>query len=94
MPSAELPKQYRTVFENNRVRILEYRGRPGEKTEPHSHPDLVAIALTDAKVRFDVGGQTAEAELPAGGTLFAEATEHATENIGSSEARIILVELK
>jgi len=92
--AATLPKQYRTVFENDRVRVLEYRSRPGEKTEPHSHPDLVAIAIQGAKVRFDVKGQMAEAEFKPGEPVFAEATEHTTENIGTGDAHVILVELK
>jgi len=89
------PNAYRMVLENERVRVLEYRAAPGVKAEMHSHPALVGVAVRGGKVRFTLGtGETAEAELKDGEALFFEATEHMTENIGASEARIILIELK
>ena len=29
---------YRVVFENERVRVLEYLDGPGDRTTPHAHP--------------------------------------------------------
>lgn len=40
-PVVANPKLYRVVFENERVRVLEYRDEPGDRTVPHSHPDSV-----------------------------------------------------
>jgi beta-alanine degradation protein BauB len=40
-PVVTNPALYRTVFENERVRVLEYLDNPGEQTTPHSHPDSV-----------------------------------------------------
>jgi len=89
------PHAYRMVLENERVRVLEYRAGPGVKSDMHSHPALVGVAVAGGKVRFTLGsGETAEAELKDGEALFFEATEHMTENIGTTEARIILIELK
>ena len=34
------PNNYKTLLENDRIRLLEYRGKPGDKTEMHSHPDM------------------------------------------------------
>jgi hypothetical protein len=34
-------KHYRVVFENDRVRVLEYTDQPGAVTTPHQHPDSV-----------------------------------------------------
>ena len=32
---------YKTVLGNDRVRVLEYRDKPGDRTLPHSHADSV-----------------------------------------------------
>ncbi|MCZ6907082.1 MAG: hypothetical protein O7G28_07345 [Deltaproteobacteria bacterium] len=38
-------KFYRVVLENERVRVLEFHAKPGDKTEMHSHPGHVAVAI-------------------------------------------------
>jgi len=89
------PHAYKVLLENDRVRVLEYRGAPGTKAEMHSHPDLVAVALRGGKVRFSLAsGETQDAELADGEAGFFDATDHMTENVGSSEIHIVLVELK
>ncbi len=97
MPDAPTaaPNLYRVLLENDRVRVLEYRSKPGDKAAMHSHPALVAFAVRGAKVKFtSPNGETEEAELDDGQVMFFEATDHATENAGSSEAHLLLVELK
>ena len=49
---AVAPHNYKTILENERVRLLEYTGKPGDKTEMHAHPDLLAYAMSPAKVKF------------------------------------------
>jgi quercetin dioxygenase-like cupin family protein len=49
---AVAPHAYKVLQENDRVRVLEFRGGPGVKTEMHSHPSVVAIAISDGKFRF------------------------------------------
>ena len=89
------PDHYSVVEENDRVRILEFRGGPGTKTAMHSHPAVVAVALTDAKVRSTHGnGQSMELELKAGMAMYMDDADHATEILGSAESHVILIELK
>ena len=89
------PHAYKVVLENDRVRVLEYRGAPGVKAEMHSHPDLVAVAIGGGKVKFTLGsGETAEAEMADGEAQFFGATDHRTENIGTTELHVVLIELK
>ena len=45
-------KHYTVAFENDRVRVLKAHYGPGEKSTMHSHPNAVAVFLTDAKGRF------------------------------------------
>lgn len=89
------PHVYKVISENDKVRVLDTHMNPGEKTEMHSHPAVVAISLTNDKVKFTLpGGQSMEAELEPGQTMYLDATDHATENIGSNAIHVVLVEIK
>ncbi len=89
------PHLYKVLLENDKVRVLETRYGPGVKSEMHSHPDLVAIALTPAKAILTLAdGQAHDVEFQQGEPLFIEAQEHTVENMGTSEFVVILVELK
>lgn len=92
---AAAPHAYKVLLENDRVRVLEYRGGPGVKANMHSHPDLVVVPIRGGKVRFTLAnGQTEDADLGNGEAGFFEATEHMTENVGASDLHVVLVELK
>ncbi len=89
------PNLYKVLFENDKVRVLETRYGAGVKSEMHSHPDLVAVALTPAKAIFTLAdGHTADIEMRAGQAFFIDGQEHTVENMGTSEFHVILVELK
>ncbi len=61
----------------------------------HSHPDLVAVAVTPAKAKLTLAdGQSVDMEFQTGESFFVDAQEHTVENTGTSEFQIILVELK
>ena len=52
MDPVMLSPQYYTVrLDNARVRVLEFRLKPGEKEVMHSHPEGVVFALADATVK-------------------------------------------
>jgi beta-alanine degradation protein BauB len=88
------PGQYRIVFENDRVRVLEYRDRPGDRTAPHRHPDSVMVTLSSFRRRLIGDGRQADVELGAGEARWLAGQEHAGENIGETETRAIFIELK
>src|SRR5437763_14825313 len=48
------PKHYTVAFENDQVRVLKAHYGPGEKSVMDSHPNTVAVFLTDATGRFTV----------------------------------------
>jgi beta-alanine degradation protein BauB len=61
----------------------------------HGHPDYVIYNLAEAKVRFSSpSGESEEVELPVSAAMWRDAEEHSTENIGTTEARSLLFELK
>jgi hypothetical protein len=88
------PELYRLVFENERVRVLEYLDRPGDRTAPHRHPDSVMVTLSAFTRRISSGGREVEVDLPAGHARWVSAQEHAGENIGDGATHSIFVELK
>jgi len=88
------PDLYRVVFENDRVRVLEYRDQPGERTTPHAHPDSVMITLSGFQRRLVSAGRAAEVELQPGLARWLGAQEHSGQNIGQTETHVMFVELK
>lgn len=93
-PVTTNPELYRVVMENERVRVLEYRDRPGDRTTLHGHPDSVMITMSAFRRRLVHGERSAEVELEAGTVRWLDAQEHLGENIGDSESRSFFVELK
>lgn len=93
-PVISNPSLYRVVMENERVRVLEYRDRPGERTTPHLHPDSVMITLSSFRRRLQAAGTSRDVAMEAGTTAWLAAQEHAGENIGATETHVIFVELK
>ena len=85
---------YTVIFENERVRVLEYRDKPGDKTVPHGHPDSVMVTLSAFRRRLRSGGRQVEVELGAGQVRWLDAQEHSGENIGDTGTHSIFVELK
>ena len=93
-PAVTNPDLYRVLMENERVRVLEYRDRPGDRTTPHGHPDSVMVTLSAFRRRLVQGDRSAEVELTAGLVRWLPDQEHAGENIGESETHAIFIELK
>lgn len=93
-PVATNPAHYRVVFENERVRVLEYTDVPGDRTTPHEHPDSVMVTLSSFRRRLHAGDGHRDVELPAGLSGWLPAQRHAGENIGDSPSHVIFVELK
>ena len=88
-------KHYKVEFENARVRVLRIHYGPHEKSVWHYHPAGVAIAVTDAHIKFTLpGNKTAERTMKAGETMWAAAGRHLPENAGDSDFEVLLVELK
>jgi beta-alanine degradation protein BauB len=87
---------YRLLMENERVRVLDIRLKPGQKAPMHNHPgDHVVYVMNNAKFRLTFpDGTKNEVDLKAGQTLWMKAGSHATENIGPSEGHNLVVEVK
>lgn len=88
------PDKYKVIFENERVRVLEYRDTPGTKTEAHRHPDSVLLMLSDIQRRLTVGNDVREVSVKAGQALWSPAQVHVGENVGTTDSHVVFVELK
>lgn len=88
-------KHYKVESQNSRVRVLRIHYGPHEKSVWHYHPAGVAIAVTDAHIKFSLpGGKTQESTMKAGETMMLPAGKHLPENLSDSDFEVILVELK
>lgn len=91
------PRSYRVVLENERVRVLEYKSRPGLGVcgqGMHYHPAHITVSLTGAKLKKVEDGKVSFPDVAPGHVFFAEAQTHSAEVIGGSGTRTYIVELK
>ena len=87
--------KYKVVLENDRVRVLEYRDKPGEKTTMHRHPDFVVLARSAFKRQLTLpGGKTVVREFKPGAVMWTDAHSHIGENIGDTDTHVLIIELK
>ena len=93
-PVVTNPELYRVLFENDRVRVLEYRDGPGDRTSPHGHPDSVMVTLGAFSRRLWVDDREVEVDLEPFQARWLDAQEHSGMNIGSTPSHSIFVELK
>ena len=95
-PRSEEP--YRIVLENDHVRVLEYVSAPGAGAcgaGIHYHPAHLSIYLTAARIRgIRPDGTSAVAERKPGEVAWFAAGSHGAENVGATEARILMIEVK
>jgi hypothetical protein len=92
------PRAYKVAFENDKLRALEYRGRPGMGVcgeGMHSHPAHLTVVLFDGKVRVKTpDGKVKMAEGKVGDVFWSEAETHEVENISGRNSHALLIELK
>ena len=95
-PVTQAPRYYTVIFENDRVRVLDYHLKPGEREGMHTHAyPHVAYALSDAAARITTpAGKVFELTFRQGRALWSEPVTHQFENLGRTELHALLVEVK
>ena len=99
-PNAEDPvkvdsQHYKVEFENERVRVVRIKYGPGEKSVMHSHPESVAVFLTDAHAKFTYPDwRTEDINANAGTVQHMDAFTHLPESLSKTPFEVIQVELK
>ncbi len=93
--SIATPEMYKLIFENDRVRVMEVNFKVGEKIAMHSHPDHFVYVAQGGKMKLShPDGTSADVELITGGVVWINAESHAAENIGETDVKLIVSELK
>jgi quercetin dioxygenase-like cupin family protein len=86
---------YTVIFENDRVRVLDYHSKPGDTAAMHSHQTHLAYFLSAGKATFTApDGQATQAEGKAGDVLWLPPATHAVTNAGTTELHVLVIEFK
>src|SRR6266850_8180092 len=97
------PDHHEVLLENERVRVLDSRIKPGDTVPVHTHrwASVLYILGTSDFIRYDPEGnvvfdsRTKESSIEAGTvTWSAPLSAHSVRNVGETEIRVISVELK
>lgn len=87
------PKIVSVLFENDRIRVLDFRFKKGDSTAMHSHPANYVYALKSGKFQsVSPDGRSVTVEMKQGESSFIEANTHAVTYLSSGE--LLQVELK
>ena len=93
------PQNFRVAFENDKVRVLDYNGRPGMGVcgdGMHSHPAHLTVLLSTGKVRIKTpdGKVEVHGDVPVGAVFWSDGETHEVEIISGSNIRLLLIEFK
>lgn len=94
-PASTDGDKYKVRFENDRVRVLEYADKPGEKTHQHDHPAFVLYAVSPFRRKLALpDGKVLTREFKAGDVMWSDAQTHIGENVGDTPTHVIMIEMK
>jgi quercetin dioxygenase-like cupin family protein len=90
------PNQARVLMENEQVRIVEYFIKPGDKDVWHTHPPRSSYVVAGGKVKvYTENAEPKISEVKTGTSSWADqGAKHYVENVGDTEIKIILTEIK
>lgn len=91
-PGAPPPPKNKILYVGRDFTVFEESMQPGEKSEPHSHNQRVAIFLNHTQVEQWAGGKSATLDEVADTITFRPAVVHASKDVGSVPIRNILIE--
>jgi len=94
-PAVVASNVYKTLFENEKVRVLNLLFKPGDVAKMHTHPGHILYSFTNSKVRItSEDGKASDIELKPGQVVFLEAKSHSAMNIGKTDSHNLVIELK
>lgn len=86
-------KHLRVLAEDEKVRVLKYTPKKGDKTPMHSHPSTVVYVIKGGGIRITLpDGSSQDAQLKTGDSLLRPPVTHADEALDDLE--VVLVEIK
>lgn len=87
---------YQLLLENDSVRVMEVRLKPGQKALMHNHPNShVVYVKTDSRLKLTFpDGKDNVIDLKAGQTLWLDAGPHEAENVSKTDFDNLVIEVK
>ena len=91
-----IPDNYKLLYENALVRVIEARVPPGTEETPHRHMRGVSICMTEYTVESRIlpDGQWVRSDRKHGTVYWSESSLHILRNVGKTTSHTIRVELK
>ena len=86
-----LPDHSAVLLENENVRVLDYRSRPGVRTVVQ--PRCLIYSFTPARIRITIP-QGNDLDLKAGEAVCLKEDTRAIENAGTTNTHLLIIELK
>jgi quercetin dioxygenase-like cupin family protein len=94
-PAKVDPQHYKVLLDNEDVRILDVRQKPGDKSPMHSHPKHAVYWLTGSTLKFTSSdGKTNTVTTKAGQVAWRDPETHMVEIVGKTESHALDIELK
>lgn len=91
-----IPENYKLLYENAFVRVIEARVPPGTEEKPHRHMRGVSICMTEYTVESRIlpDGVWVRSDRKHGTVYWSESSLHVLRNVGNTTSHTIRVELK
>lgn len=87
------PKNCKVLKETDKIRVIEFTAKKGDKIGMHSHPTMVVYIQKKGKTKFTLAdGTTKETDGKVGDVLINPPVTHSQEHL--TDTRAILVEIK
>jgi beta-alanine degradation protein BauB len=87
--------KYKVIFENDCVRVLDYKDRPGDRTQQHKHPAFVLYSLSTFKRSITLpNGKVLQRQFKEGDVMWSDSQTHIGTNTGDTPTHVVLVEMK
>jgi beta-alanine degradation protein BauB len=94
-PVKAAPQSFKEILNNSEVRVLEFSSKPGQKEAMHSHPAVLLYVLQGGKLKSTApDGTSKEIEYKTGDIQWRPAVTHSGENVGTTEMKSLLIEVK
>lgn len=94
-PAVVAPSIFKTIFENEKIRMAVADFKPGDKIGTHSHPDhAVYVLVAGTLQQTSADGKKKDVTVKVGEVVWAPAETHQTQNIGTTEVKLLVIELK
>jgi quercetin dioxygenase-like cupin family protein len=91
----DVSKGSKVVLDNEKVHVVDFVSKPGEKNAMHSHPDYLIYVIEGGTTKSTTkDGKSENLVFKKGQTLWRGATTHETENVGKTKIHLLLVEFK